>query len=586
MNRLKMIRALLRNNAFRVSFLKYLAGSVSIVLMAFLIFGILYYNLYTAYLRHTQMIFHERNLYRTSAVVSYLMDSVEQNYALIADDEKLAKLLTTPEAALPAFRRTDIRACIDNLFEKTVLSPAMDSIYISSETNGHVVTWTEFRTLESFSDGGAFSDGFGISAREKWTNTGVPNVVTVLRPLTHENKHIGVIAFNLKYDSFAAYVNQGADALPQDLFVTDDRGQLFFAGDFTELAANPLSRAPYARLIAQEAETGDGVLYEDAVVYAMARAADGGHIVYSAMNETAVLGFARDFTRLALTSGVIGLVIAFFVALVIAYRLYRNIVRLLAAIGAPYDKERSSEMNYITSNIAGLTARNRRIENELADKLAELKKAQAIALQNQINPHFILNTLQIANLDIIQKIGGDSTATQIIALLSDILQSNLNTTDHLVPLSYEIRQAMKYVSIENLRSRERLHADFDIDEPLTKYRTVKFILQPVLENCAKHAFSGGDSALRRVSVTGRREGKFLVLTIRDNGAGMDADALSELQERLARSHIQENRYIGLCNVDKRIKLVFGDDCGVTVASEPGGGTVVVIRQRLVRGNWT
>ena len=584
-NKFLMMRALLRNNAFRVSFFKYLGGAVGTVLVAFFIFGMLYYNLYTAYLRHTQAIYHERNLYRTSAAVSYLMDNVEQNYELIAADGHITALLTTLADALPNVRRTEIRACIDGLFEKTVLSPAMDSIYVYSELNGHVITWTEFRTLESFSDGGAFDEGSAVAAREKWTNTGMPNVITVRRPLTHEGRRIGMVAFNLEYDSFTEYVNQNTTAVPQDLYITDGAGTLFFAGDIAALNSAPLARAPYVQLIAQEAETGDGVLFEDSVVYAMARAADGGHIVYGAMNETAVLGFARDFTWLAVTSGVIGLLIAFCVAFVIAYRLFRNIVRLLSAIGAPYDKELSGEMNYIAANIAGLTARNTRIEHELAEKLAELKKAQAIALQNQINPHFILNTLQIVNLDIMQQIGGDSAATQVIAMLSDILKSNLNTTDYLVPLEYEIRQAMKYIGIENLRSKERLHADFDIDEPLTAYRTVKFILQPVLENCVKHAFTGRETTLRRVTVSGKREGRFLVLCIRDNGAGMTAEALTELQARLAHSHIQENRHIGLCNVDKRIKLVFGDECGVSVTSDENVGTVVTIRQRLVRGDW-
>jgi len=599
-NRLKIMRVLLRNDAYRVSFMKYLGGAVGTVLVAFFVFGLLYYNLYSAYLRHTQSLYHERNLYRTSAAVSYLLDNVEQNYLLIAADDNLAVLLTTPERELPAFNQgspsasgvsyTSIRQTIGGLFEKTVLSPAMDSIYVYSEVNGYIVTWTEFRTYDSFSDRGfldaaAFSNGHGITAREKWTHTGVPNVITILREISHEGKRIGVIAFNLKYDVFAEYINRGAEALPQDLYVTDSAGNLFFSENIEALRAAPLAKEPYEKLAAEAMETGSSTLFEGGVVYAVSHAADGSHTVYGAMGSVGVIGFTRDFTRLALWSGIGGLAIAVVAAFLISFRLYRNILQLIAAIGEPYDKEHSDELKYIAASIAGLTARNSSIESELAEKLAELKKAQAIALQTQINPHFILNTLQIVNLEIMQQTGGDSPATRVVALLSDILKSNLNTTDYLVPLSYEIRQAMKYADIENLRGKNRLHMDFDIDEPLTEYRTVKFILQPVLENCIKHGFSGRDNENRRVTVCGRREGKRLVLTIRDNGNGIPPQALAELQERLRRSHIAESRHIGLCNVDKRIKLVFGSDCGVTVASEEKQGTVVTIRQRLVRKQW-
>jgi two-component system sensor histidine kinase YesM len=299
--------------------------------------------------------------------------------------------------------------------------------------------------------------------------------------------------------------------------------------------------------------------------------------------------FQRDFLSFALWASMAGLLLAFFLAFGISYRLYRNVIRLVSFIGTPSgagsEADARGELNYITGSITGLTARNRHIEHELAEKLAELKKAQAIALQNQINPHFILNTLQIVNLDVLKHLRSDSNATRIIALLSDILQANLNITDHLVPLSFELRQAVKYIEIENIRNKERFLVDWEIDEELTEYRTVKFVLQPLLENSFKHGLMNSGRE-KRVSVRAWLEDKTLVISVRDNGLGMAPDALDNLRQRLRKSHIQENRHIGLCNVDKRIRLVFGDAYGVSVESTSGEGTLVMIRQKPVRGDWS
>jgi len=337
-------------------------------------------------------------------------------------------------------------------------------------------------------------------------------------------------------------------------------------------------------------QTGSAAAFvNDRFISAM-QATSGEYMVISSADASDIAEFRINFLSFAVWASIIGLFASFFIAFGISFYLHRNIIRLVSYFsgyqGENDSPEARSEMRYITENIASMTSSDRHIENELAEKLVELKKAQAIALQNQINPHFILNTLQIVNLDIMSQTKSDTTATRMISILSEILKSNLNTTDHIVPLSYEIRQAVKYIEIEQIRNKNRFFVDWDIDDSLTDYRTVKFIMQPVLENSFKHGFLDDSETNKHVSITAEIEDKSLVIKIRDNGTGITPETLAELRSRLNQSFLQENNHIGLCNVDRRIKLVFGDAYGVSVDSDGVKGTVVTIKQKLVRADWT
>ena len=213
--------------------------------------------------------------------------------------------------------------------------------------------------------------------------------------------------------------------------------------------------------------------------------------------------------------------------------------------------------------------------------MTDLKKAHSVALQNQINPHFLLNTLQLVNLDIMRETRGDGVATRVVSLLSDILRNNLKTADYFVPLSHEIEQAKKYIMIENIRNNDKYSVEWEVGDGLGECKTVRFILQPVLENSIIHGLANSASKEKKITVGVRRDEIHAFITVTDNGLGMSNEALAEIRGKLEKSPLQESYRIGLCNVDMRIKLLFGEDCGISVESAPGAGTTVVIKQLLI-----
>ncbi|MCL2392863.1 MAG: histidine kinase [Oscillospiraceae bacterium] len=601
----KTLHTLIKNSKFRISFLKYYIGSASIAIVALAIYGVVSYNLYSMYMQDTLSQYRERILYKTSGFVDYVFDGVDAAFYLINSLESFEKLLGASVSDFPEFwevgeasgpeppiLRSDISRVISDLFRETILSPAMESIYIYMENSEYVVTWTDFRHLDTFFDA-SFMDGFNYDGnfvvRDIHLGPDTKRVITMYRTTGRADASTGVVAFNIDYYQFLSFVEQGFEHLPEMISVADSSGRVFCATD-PDLLNTYLGNDPtYRDLFTEASLLGSSAAFVDDRFISAMQATSGQYMIISSVDASAIAEFRLNFLNFAIWASVIGLLASFFLAFGISFFMHRNIIRLVSYFsgyrGVGDNPDAGGEMKYITENIANMTSGDRHIENELAEKLAELKKAQAIALQNQINPHFILNTLQIVNLDILSQTKSDTPATRMIALLSEILKSNLNTTDHIVPLSYEIRQAVKFIEIEQIRNKNRFFVEWDIDDSLNDYRTVKFILQPVLENSFKHGFLDDSEKDKRISIKAEKEGKALVIMVRDNGTGITPEALAELRERLNQSFLQENTHIGLCNVDRRIKLVFGDAYGLSVTSDGDSGTIVTIKQKLVRTDW-
>ena len=590
---LKLFSDLVRNDHFRDLFLRYFGGAALVALVIIAVYAGVSYRVYSMYLQSAVRQYHERSLYKTSDLVDYVFEGIEQDFYLLSTDERLLDVVSLPEAELSALSHRALTEIIDDLFYRTVLAPAMDSIYVYSFINENVITWTEIRPFANFADRSfldLYHEGHAVYARRKGGRQNAPNLITVMRDIYRDDQKIATAAFNLKQDVIARYIGQGFEKAPEQVYAADKNGDIFYTSETNLLNTNMgqnemLTTLGHGRLL-----DGSAYLYWADDIVSSVTSQVYGYTVVSAVKGQDILDFRNHFIRMIAIGMLIGLGAAFVVAVIISYRLYSNVLRLITYYGTAGNggtaPEINSEAAYITQHVASLVARNKHIESELAEKLVELKKAQAIALQNQINPHFILNTLQMVNLDIMRQARADTPATQVIALLSDILKSNLNTTDHIVTLAYEISQAGKYLQIENIRNKGKFMVDWQIDDALLAYRTVKFIIQPILENAIKHGLANSLREEKRIGIEICLRDNDLYCVIWDNGAGLSEEAVTALCDQLRNSHIQENSHIGLCNVDKRIKLVFGEGYGVSVESKIGNGTKVTIRQRALKADWT
>ena len=161
--------------------------------------------------------------------------------------------------------------------------------------------------------------------------------------------------------------------------------------------------------------------------------------------------------------------------------------------------------------------------------------------------------------------------------MSDILRSNLSTQEYLTDFSSEITLAQKYLQIETIRRRGQFRSEWTVDPRVENMTAVKFTLQPLLENCLRHGFFGFDQSDMLISVSAALEEREAVISISDNGRGISPERLDELRAILASGELPGASHIGLCNVNMRLRLIFGlSDC-IGIESHPDKGTCVTLR---------
>jgi two-component system sensor histidine kinase YesM len=205
------------------------------------------------------------------------------------------------------------------------------------------------------------------------------------------------------------------------------------------------------------------------------------------------------------------------------------------------------------------------IKNEYVQGIQK-KQAELDVLQAQISPHFLYNTLStissLANLGEVEKV------TRMVKGLSQFYRLTLNGGNVYIPLEKELEQVETYLEIQRVKYADAFKVYVDIDPEILHVRIIKLILQPFVENIFKHAWFGETISIR---ITGKRLGDRIELKVIDNGIGMRPATL----QKMLSNTIQSDSY-GLKNVEERIKLRYGTDFGIHIASYYCGGTTVQI----------
>lgn len=210
-----------------------------------------------------------------------------------------------------------------------------------------------------------------------------------------------------------------------------------------------------------------------------------------------------------------------------------------------------------------------RLISEVYEKELSLKQAELNMLQEQVRPHFLYNAL--SSISSLAMRNQDEETCRMVRLLSDFYRMSLNSGNTSLTVEQELTLTHCYVAIQKVRFQERIAVTFDVDESLLSHRTLKLLLQPIIENSISHGLYDSMSTLHIRVTVAEREG-MLAYTVEDDGAGMDAQMLAALRSDL--NHRREG--FGLKNVNVRIKLTYGEPCGLQIDSEPMRGTRVTL----------
>ncbi len=206
------------------------------------------------------------------------------------------------------------------------------------------------------------------------------------------------------------------------------------------------------------------------------------------------------------------------------------------------------------------------------DNQKKLRKAELKALQAQINPHFLYNTLDsIAWMARLNKI---DIVEEMIEALSTYFRISISRGNDSITLREELIHVDKYLSIQKIRYDKKLNYSIRVPEEILDYMSIKMILQPLVENSIYHGLKEKEGP-GEISITAVM-GDNIVLCVEDTGIGMTKEKLDELYEMIASGRDYNPNAYGVINVHKRIKILFGDDYGLHYESEYGIGTKVYV----------
>mgnify|MGYP000851910470 CR=1 FL=1 len=202
----------------------------------------------------------------------------------------------------------------------------------------------------------------------------------------------------------------------------------------------------------------------------------------------------------------------------------------------------------------------------------EVKSAELKALQAQINPHFLYNSLDLINCIAI-KHNVPSIVTMVNSL-ARFYKISLSRGVDVIPIKDEISHITLYVQIQNMRFDNKIQLNLQIDEAVYSYKILKILLQPIIENSIVHGILEKKEKCGIITVTGKLENNTVIFTIEDNGIGMTEEKIRSI---LSENSTGYSGNYGVKNINDRIKLYYGNDYGLKYTSEPGKGTTVEVR---------
>lgn len=426
-----------------------------------------------------------------------------------------------------------------------------------------------------------------IRARKK--NGKYPYLLTILNPISAgKDDHIGAVVINIDVEELGEYIGSGRyrnkDYSPMLLIFDQQMEKLVYSDEYRLLREETFA----FDIIDHFTEKISGIYElwgERYLVSGVFSEQDGLHYIYlSSMRQFDSQSEAATRLLLGVTIvvGIVCLILASLLA-VWVYQPIQNTIRVLKDMTmlTEWDKkEHVDEMEAIQRSILSAKQEQDNLNEQIQERIISLHNAQICALQTQINPHFLNNTLEAIGNAAALLMKGENKVTEMIYALGSLMRISLSGENYLVPLEEELRHVELYVKLVDFRFRGRIAMHIEIPEELKREKIVKLTLQPLIENAIEHGL-----AKRRndgnIWIKGERQGEKIYIHVIDNGDGVSEEELIKLQKQLEESPINSGRHIGLRNVNQRLKLVFGEEYGLRLSSMPEGGLCVMVCHRSV-----
>ncbi|MFS0781264.1 cache domain-containing sensor histidine kinase [Bacillus sp. 1P06AnD] len=526
-----------------------------------------------------ELIFNESdslNLYIVASAKEFvnLQSIMEKPYLLIHDYEKLASLkrfIDSPEIAKPYI--DSIYIYIENDKKQFVSSNIgglvqLDDFYDRAWYGSfqqhfkkqHI--WTESRQITK-------TYNYASAKQQK------VDVITLYRPMPI--KRNGVIVLNIEANYIKDYLSHLYSPEKQPFLIVNSDGKTIFQNSHKKPSETEIQR-----LVNERNSISTVDIDKESFVATKADSSRYGWMYISLTPKSSLMEASVKLTILCFVVIGVSIIAGTLLAYHFTKKNNKDVKRIITIFQAAeegktlpsYSSYNKGIYSYIIHRILNNFMENNYLKVLLSERANKEKAMEFAALQEQLNPHFLYNTLETLNWKAIALTGKPNELNGMISHLAAILRYSLDGNNKMVTIKKEISHTKSYIEIQKIRYKERFEVFWDVSDQISGNQVIKLCIQPLIENSLQHGFREELEKLALKIKIRKTEQEFTISVI-DNGKGIPSHSLKQLQLNMEKGQESTN-HIGLINTHKRLKLTFGDQSGLAIFSKYGWGTVVRI----------
>ena len=569
---------LIRKYAFHKSFLKYFFILLGFISALFLIFAVYTYSASRRALQHEFLSYSQQQTLRVAKDVDDYMLSMRYIMAMLHTNSLIRTFFTmqNPDLLIDGSSQRILQQL--NAYKNSYTS--LDSIYLYSHTFQKIATseqavysasmYADINWLEQISP---TDKAYLHFPRRK--NDQYPYLLCLVK-MMENGSGSDCIILNLDLSRLST-LSSFSSLESQHIYIVTDEGTILFRNgqkDICEPLSSVSELCHFASDVPQKQEFIDSMT---PYIYTQYHSADypWSYVLITDMSDyTSRLTGTRS---LLLTFSFCLFLLSFVLIFFFVFRTTRPIRSIIQFLEDPMavslNEIDNTESKEIIRKIMTYIQKSQSLSSELQKQMKLLNDTKFLALQSQINPHFLFNTLNMIHMIEIDALGYEHEAPEITLRLSKLLQYAMGSTD-LVTLSTEFYYTQLFVDILSKRYQGKIHCCLSLSPEAESVLVPKLIIQPLIENAVFHGLSNQNGTDNHLEVNAVVDQGRCILTVEDNGIGISAQKLQELKKEIDDTENTSTNSIGLHNVNLRMHLLYGNNFQLIIHSTPQKGTTI------------
>lgn len=513
---------------------------------------------------------------KSSDVAKYFFDEQQTDEEL---KEEKGRILTQFNTIMES--RGDI---------SNVAAVADNGRYIVNGDDGKLTDYINIEDLDWYQAAMSSKNGIAVSSSHvqnaiadsyKW-------VITLSRALVNNQtgEREGVFFVDLNYSAISDLCNNNTIGTKGYIFILDEDGNVIY---------HPKQQLMYGGLLVEHIDEimacGSDYLEIDSngenKLYTMSKSDKTGWIVVGAADTTELMKNNKQARLMYFIVAACLLLAVLLTSNLLSREITRPLRRLRDSMSmvekGKFDKANvevttENEIGSLTKSFNVMTERIQSLMEQNVSAQQEKRKSEMRALQAQINPHFLYNTLD--SIIWMSEAGQNEEVVLMTSALARLLRQSISNDKEQVTIQEEMNYVQSYLTIQKMRYKDKLEYSIEVDREIRNVQIIKFAIQPLVENAIYHGLKYKETK-GNLNIRGYSRGKKAYITITDDGGGMDEETLAHIFDEKVKKH--KSNGVGVPNVQRRLQLYYGTDYGISYISRKGAGTVATVTVPLKGG---